>query len=363
MPPRPFYKIEKQNQLFDEKRNNPTANRKVPEEDIRQWVLFELLSTYGYSIINIDIEVDAGQLRSKEKCWADIVIYRERQPYIVVECKKQQLASKIEKGLKQAQDYAGNLGAEFIVFADRSNWIVRRNWGKEWINVVDIERCVHNENGHNSPKKINIVDEMAPLFYWLHKPVPANLARDYFSAVHMVFSTILLLDLDYDLISGIVCLLVILGKFAKSNDTTFEITEYNTGKIKEAHLHFQRFFEKTSIKASKELTSVYDFDAVLRDLISDFYDLLHPHKDMKKIEVSFLRLTYFLLRYLKDVQTFLKFSAIPYKSIVEEIEKILDYILITNLNVALPDAVDEDDLIVFFALGEAAWESFISRNK
>lgn len=67
MPPKPFYEVSPQAYLFNK-------NHETPEEKVRQWALFELLSTYGICINNIDVErqVKVGTRNHR----ADIVIMR-----------------------------------------------------------------------------------------------------------------------------------------------------------------------------------------------------------------------------------------------------------------------------------------------
>ena len=59
------------------------------EERVRQWALFELMSGYGYLINNIRIEHPC-QIGTK-RFPADIVAFRDERPYIVVECKREEI--------------------------------------------------------------------------------------------------------------------------------------------------------------------------------------------------------------------------------------------------------------------------------
>lgn len=51
MPLKSFYKVPPENYLFNQKETD-----KSHEEKVRQWVLYELMSTYGYSIQQIRVE-------------------------------------------------------------------------------------------------------------------------------------------------------------------------------------------------------------------------------------------------------------------------------------------------------------------
>ena len=80
MPPKPFYEVQPSAYLFVK------YDGDKPEEKVRQWALFELLSTYGVFINNIVTErpVKVGTRTHR----ADIVVLRDGAPYVVIECKK-----------------------------------------------------------------------------------------------------------------------------------------------------------------------------------------------------------------------------------------------------------------------------------
>ena len=88
-----------------------------PEGRVRaQWVL-KLIQEYGFHTEQIDINVPAGAGREAERTvvTADIVAYRDRarhEPFIVVETKR----PKEKAGVKQAESYSRNLGADFHVW-------------------------------------------------------------------------------------------------------------------------------------------------------------------------------------------------------------------------------------------------------
>ena len=121
MSPKPFYEINPQAYLFD-------RSDETPEEKVRQWALFELLSTYGVSINNIEIErpVKVGTRNHR----ADIVVLRESVPYVVIECKKWD-DKKEEQGTQQALSYAdaNTMKARFAVYTNGDIWKVKKkNW-------------------------------------------------------------------------------------------------------------------------------------------------------------------------------------------------------------------------------------------
>jgi len=91
----------------------------APEGQIRcQWTL-RLITEYKFDSEQIDIEVPAGAGRAAESSsiFADIVAYRDKarkEPFIVIETKQ----PGEKTGIKQAESYARNLGAEYHVWTD-----------------------------------------------------------------------------------------------------------------------------------------------------------------------------------------------------------------------------------------------------
>jgi type I restriction enzyme M protein len=98
-------------------------NCALPEGDVEARWVHRLIAHYFYSPKQIALNVSAGAGRraSRSSVYADIVVYRDkakREPFIVVEVKKPKTTSY--EGIKQAESYARNLGAEYHVWSD---WI------------------------------------------------------------------------------------------------------------------------------------------------------------------------------------------------------------------------------------------------
>jgi len=91
----------------------------TPEGPVRSvWVL-RLIQEYNFDSEQIDTEVPAGAGRAAERStvFADIVAYRDktrREPLVVVETKR----AEEKAGVKQAESYARNLGADYHVWTD-----------------------------------------------------------------------------------------------------------------------------------------------------------------------------------------------------------------------------------------------------
>lgn len=185
MPPKPFYEVKPEAYLFT--KHKETSEAKVtPEEKIRQWALFELLSTYGISINNIEVErmVKVGTKNHR----ADIVILRESAPYVVVECKRWE-NNKIESGVDQAISYAdaNTIKAKYAVFTNGDVWIVKRKLRGEWLDVPDISRRIDENYRVELETLIRSMADFKPVLYWLNQEVPKKDAKPYFAKLQEIF--------------------------------------------------------------------------------------------------------------------------------------------------------------------------------
>ena len=97
-----------------------------PEARVRvEWIV-TFITQYGYSSRQIDIEVAAGrigraaELGSPDTVFADIVLYRNEartEPFVVMETR----APRYTEGIRQAESYARNLGAEYHMWHNGRN--------------------------------------------------------------------------------------------------------------------------------------------------------------------------------------------------------------------------------------------------
>ena len=105
--------------LTDRLSKKLNAEWSQPEGKVRaQWVA-KLINEYGYSQEQLALNVAAGAGRDAEKStiFADIVAYRDkrrREPFLVVETK----APTESRGVKQAESYARNLGADYHAWSN-----------------------------------------------------------------------------------------------------------------------------------------------------------------------------------------------------------------------------------------------------
>lgn len=92
-----------------------------PEGDVEARWIHRLITHYMYAVEQIACGVPAGAGRNAatSSVVADVVVFRDkerREPFVVVEVKK--AGTTAAKGVKQAESYARNLGAEYHVWSD-----------------------------------------------------------------------------------------------------------------------------------------------------------------------------------------------------------------------------------------------------
>lgn len=102
--------------IFDEVRKKWV--RFTPEEWVRQNFIQYLLQTKKYpaSIIAVEKEIKLGEL--KKRC--DIVVYKEHLPWMIVECKEQDV-ELTESVVQQVLRYNIKLDVAYLVITNGSN--------------------------------------------------------------------------------------------------------------------------------------------------------------------------------------------------------------------------------------------------
>ncbi len=123
-----------------------------PEAKVRIAWIIKLIREYGYESRQIDIEVSAGRIgraaeSGNDTVFADIVVYRDftsKECLFVIETK----APRERKGIRQAESYARNLGAEYHAWHNGENpaqFFRTERFGRESQPIGDIPRWVGTE--------------------------------------------------------------------------------------------------------------------------------------------------------------------------------------------------------------------------
>ena len=173
---KPFYIVSVNCYLF--------SRKKGPEETVRQWVLFELIRHYGYSIEQIKIEksVQYGIRRG----FIDILIYLNDKPFIFIECKRQTGYSKSKDHMKQAISYAMLILFKliFCIFTDGNICQVKRKTAVGCLNYPNIPKLRNNnQTEFEFSILLHELDEIKPVLHWLYQPISGENIVNFTKAI------------------------------------------------------------------------------------------------------------------------------------------------------------------------------------
>ena len=90
----------------------------TPEEWVRQHIICYLIDTLGYSQSSIALEVPVNQTGMRKR--ADIVVYKQAKPFIMVECKRPSVAIT-QQTFDQIARYNGKIGSTFLMVSNGLN--------------------------------------------------------------------------------------------------------------------------------------------------------------------------------------------------------------------------------------------------
>lgn len=354
MPPKPYYNVQPSAYLFvkncDEK----------PEEKVRQWALFELLSTYGVFINNIEIErqVKVGTRNH----YADIVILRNGVPYVVIECKKWD-AKKNAGGMQQALSYAdaNTMKAKYAVYTNGDVWEVKSKIGRDWVSIPELPKKIDGDYHVKIDKLLSSINYFKPAFYWLNQSVPAASAQTYFSCLQKIFNgaTYPLNYLDDNLCFGTDNLLRVIC--VKGDHPA-----YLHGKMYGACKSFADYFKnRIGEKTDYDLRDD-DLRQLTVDFKSRFERLVDDTRDLQGEEIIFIRFIATLLQYLlKQINSREKkklYLDIP-SVLTKEFQKLVALLFQVHLGVSFPDPVLEESGTDLRHFCRSAWERFEKEEK
>jgi predicted type IV restriction endonuclease len=162
MPPNNYYDVPTECHLYSKKTQ--------PEEEVRQWVMFELLSTYGYTInqIKSEVTVKYGTIN----CRADVVVYLNEKPFVVIECKRRDGYRKSQNPMAQAKSYAAApaINAPYAVFTDGNKWLVEKLTEHGWVVYPDIPKNKGvDKTSIQLDEVLNDLHDAQPALYWYTK--------------------------------------------------------------------------------------------------------------------------------------------------------------------------------------------------
>ncbi len=122
---------------------NKFRNYKNPEEKIQAQTFLKLILEYKYPVENIEMFVTVQMGVAKKE--ADIIVYNDKEhlsPYIIVECKKEEISElEFKTAVNQAFSYAVSEGAKFVWTTSGIKdecYQVPKKKPKDRITIVDI---------------------------------------------------------------------------------------------------------------------------------------------------------------------------------------------------------------------------------
>ncbi|MFZ5821232.1 MAG: type I restriction enzyme HsdR N-terminal domain-containing protein [Chloroflexota bacterium] len=351
MPPRKFYDIDPACYLF--------VKQDTPEEKVRQWALFELLSTYGFNIQNIQVEVPVKM--GSKNYRADIVIKLDGFPGIVVEC-KEEAVTDIEGAIKQAISYANFLQATFVLFTNGNLWVAKRKLNDEWFAIADIPNRIKIETNKTITSTLWFIQNIEPVLYWTYQAIPKEYAREYFSWFTEFYrSEVFSEDLDFELYYGVDNLLRILG--SNSAQGKFEVAEYDMEKITVAYNNCGKYFDKLGIRHPFNDYDLrgYNFRDILGGIKFGFSELVNAHKELSFKNALLIRMANSIAKYLWQTFESGKYQNVP-PNISSEIETFINEIVVSKIGVRVPNSLEADLSEEMRMLCSSKWENHFRSN-
>ncbi|MBU1417326.1 MAG: type I restriction enzyme HsdR N-terminal domain-containing protein [Proteobacteria bacterium] len=353
MPPHAFYELNPKVYLFGK-------SSQQPEERVRQWVLFELLSTYGISIQNIKIEqsVKVGTRTH----YADIVIFREKLPHVVIECKRRK-DNKVEAGLDQAISYASanSIQAEYAVYANGGDWLARRKVGKEWVAIPDIPKRSDTPQVVGLQELLSALDELRPALYWFNRAVPPEEAQAFFGVLQIAFSgaSFLSEDCDKELLVAADYLLRVLSSASIAQDEN-----YAYAKLKGAFDCLASY-----LATFKKDVSIPDYHYKLRELIilpqmhldqlvMDTHGIISADTILSRFILALLHYLHTLHDQARSAKRF-TYHEVP-EVLTSELGDLLAFFFEIKLGVTFPDKLSHMDISAIRASCKNDWQKFCS---
>jgi type I restriction enzyme M protein len=226
----------------------------TPEEKVRQEYLVHLVNTYGYSLEQMEQEVQVNNSkRGLGKARADIVVWlskedkiKRKKPIIVVECKAERITIR-EEDYYQGFNYASWAGASFFVTTNMKDTKFFRVNEEAMPDVLDEIVEIPKAEELGDEKKIQELlsktktftrDEFSKLLFKCHNIIRNNDKLSPEAAFDEI-SKILFMKIRYEREQAKSKTLFSKNEFENLNEAYLKIAGKN------AKPFYQHFFEKT----------------------------------------------------------------------------------------------------------------------
>lgn len=226
-----------------------------PEEKVRQEYICRLINNYGYSLDQLDQEIQvSNSQRGQGRAMADIVVWRnakdkndENNAFIVVECKAEHITIR-EEDYFQGYNYASWAGADFFVTSNlkqtRIFRVLKGKMPKRLEEIVDIPNAAIANNSKKVDEMLKQTkaftrDEFSKLLYKCHNIIRNNDKLSPEAAFDEI-SKILFIKIRYER-SNREAQIFSKDEFVKARNS------YNLYKPKDGPEFYQFLFEQTKL--------------------------------------------------------------------------------------------------------------------
>jgi len=285
----------------------------------------------------------------------DILIKRDGEPWIVVECKRSDHAAH-DKAMEQAISYADaqRIQAEFAIYTNGDVWHVRRHAADGWVPVLDLPAMSEAATNHQLVDHLRVLQSMMPMLHMLDQEIKGRDAARFLGAMKRYFDGAYswCYGQDRRLLHAVDNLLRVIA------DPSLHI-DFRFGKLKEAVSCLDRFAGDRGLHLELQLsTSQATLDSELRFISAQWQSLIVSSDDLGARDTPLVSLIAALLDYGQSLPS----TARKYHSITPAIHsKLRVYLattLVTHFGLNLPDIGDEIPTSDLRAYCEDAWKGF-----
>jgi hypothetical protein len=345
-----FYDVPTATYLF---RGVVTASddRKAPEEPVRQWCAFELMR--GYGILVGDIVFEQPVKVGSKQYRIDILVKRNGFPWIVAEC-KEQAYTRHDNAIAQAISYADarEIQAEYVLYTNGAEWLVRRKVQGEWVAVPDLP------NGHLPGRIVplremmNAVYQIQPLLHKLDEPIAGMDAERFFEAMQYFFC-------GYNLFtdSNKPVLVNATDNLCRVLSVKGAGKDYYWGKLASAAKEFGQFCDLIGFQSTvHDIDTGGMFAAEIARIRLRLEEIIAGTTGSNSCDVLLMRLNIALLTYgeraARENEKFLPVTP----EIHRTLRDLLNYGLAVHFNTQIPDPIDTDAMFDVKSCCGATWE-------
>jgi hypothetical protein len=345
-----YYEIPKEAFLFKQVIDSTQIK---PEEPVRQWCAFELIRAYAFLISDLVFEspVKVGSKNYR----IDILVRRKGSPWIVVECKEREW----RKGaIEQAISYADarEVRAEYAVYTNGADWVVRRKINDQWMPVPDLPwPDATGAHGHFFREILDGLDAITPLIYKLDGRLSETEAECFLTLLQKLFHAQNLFAeiADRHLCNAADNLLRVLSVRGAHREYQFE-------KLSHACNDWKRYAEQAGLPP--KTYEVHPGDPLYREMGILRHELKELVKDATTPwsgDLLLLRLTIALLDYgensFRKRNQFMEIG----QHVHQALRDFLNMALKLQINTSLPDHIDTDGMEDVKLYCSDGWEGLL----